>query len=309
VPTPFGFGLWTSHFAAAVTGCTTVVLPRYDTDVMIEMIERERVAVLACVSTQFRMLLTAERSRTADLSSLRCMFTGGEAIPYDRAAEFEDRTGAVVLQFFGSNESGAFSYTRIDDDREHRISTAGRVIPEMQVKLFDERFEDITATGGPGQPGGTGPLMCAGYYDDPEANAELYAPDGSLLMGDYVTIDDEGWVRVVGRKSDLIIRGGKNISAPQVEAEVETHPAVDLVAVVAVPDEVFGDKVCAVVTLRPGQSLTLAELSAHLAGRGFSRESHPEHLLVVDDMPQSSGGKMAKSVIRTLATDRIAAGR
>ena len=301
VPAPFGFGLWTSHFAPTLAGAPCVVMPRFDADGMIRLIERERVTVLSCVSTQFRMLLNSPLADTCDLSSLRVMFTGGEAIPYDRAAEFEDRTGATVLQFFGSNESGAFSYTTVEDTREHRISTAGRVIPHMEVRLFDDDGRDVTATGGPGQPGGRGPLTCLGYYDDPAANRELVRPDGWMLMGDIVTLDEDGFLSLVGRKSDIVIRGGKNISAAQVEEEVETHPSVALVAVVPVHDDVFGERVCAVVCLHPGAELSLQQLGEHLTRRGVSRELHPEHLLVVEEIPRSSGGKLAKGEVRTMA--------
>jgi acyl-CoA synthetase len=305
IPAPFGFGLWTSHFAPTVLKAPSVVQPTFDVDEMVRLIEQEQVTVLCCVSTQFRMLLNAPSSQRADLSSLRVMFTGGEMIPPDRAAEFEERTGAVVLSFFGSNESGAFTATRFDDPRDKRLTTVGRALPDMHLRLYDEDGRDITSSGGPGIPGGHGPLACAGYYDDPEANAKLYAPDGAMLMGDLVTIDAEGYVQVVGRTSDIIIRGGKNISALQVETEIDSHPAVDQVAVVPVRDEVFGEKVCAVVTLTSGATLTLGDLSAHLLARGLGRELLPEHLLVLDDLPRSSGGKLAKGELRKLAEQRL----
>jgi len=304
IPAPFGFGLWTSHFAGPVLHAPTVVLPRFDVAEMIRLIDRERVTVLCCVSTQFRMLLNSPASRDADLSSLRVMFTGGEMIPPERAAEFEDRTGAVVLSFFGSNETGAFTVTRRDDPRSKRLNTVGRPIPEMHLRLYDSDGRDVTATGR-GVPGGRGPLTCAGYWDDPSANAQLHAPDGAMLMGDVVELDDEGYVRVVGRVSDLIIRGGKNISAIQVEAEVDTHPAVDQVGIVPVPDEVFGERVCAVVTLVPGASLSLDELTAHLIARGLGKELLPERLLVLEELPRSSGGKLAKGELARLALRHV----
>jgi acyl-CoA synthetase len=304
IPAPFGFGLWTAHFAGTVLGAPTVVLPRFDVDQMVRLIERARVTVLCCVSTQFRMLLNSSASRDADLSSLRVMFTGGEMIPPERAAEFEERTGAAVLSFFGSNESGAFTVTRKDDPRDKRLTTVGRPIPEMNLRLYDEDGREVTRRG---IPGGQGPLTCAGYWDDPAANEKLYARDGAMLMADVVEIDQDGYVQVVGRVSDLIIRGGKNISAVQVEAEVDTHPAVDQVGIVPVPDEVFGERVCAVVTLVPGATLTLGELAEHLLARGLGKELLPEHLVVLDELPRSSGGKLAKGELRAVA-QRLCAG-
>jgi acyl-CoA synthetase len=304
IPAPFGFGLWTSHVAPAVLGAPTVVLPRFDVDDMVRLIDEQRVTVLCCVSTQFRMLLNAPASRDADLRSLRVMFTGGEMIPPGRAAEFEERTGAVVLSFFGSNETGALSVTRHDDPRDKRLTTVGRPIPEMHLRLYDDAGRDVTATGR-GVPGGRGPLTCAGYYDDDEANRRLYAPDGAMLMGDVVEVDEDGYVHVVGRVSDIIIRGGKNISALEVEEHVDTHPSVDQVAVVPVPDEVFGERVCAVVSLHEGATLDLPALGAHLRSRGLGPDLLPEHLVVLDELPRSSGGKLAKGDLRALAAAAI----
>src|SRR4029453_17123889 len=132
----------------------------------LELIERERVTVLAAVSTQFVMLLNAPELARRDLSSLRVLFTGGEMVPYHRAAQFEDRTGCAVLQFYGSNETGALSRTTLSDDREHRLRTAGRVLPQMHVRLLSDDGQDVTSTGGPGIAACKGPVNCLGYYDD-----------------------------------------------------------------------------------------------------------------------------------------------
>jgi acyl-CoA synthetase len=299
IPTPFGFGLWTAHFTPTILGCPTVLNDRFDAGASLDLIERHRVTVLACVSTQFIMMLNEQQARPRDLSSLRCMFTGGEAVPYERAAEFEDRVGATVLQFYGSNETGALSRTTVADTRHHRLRTAGRVLAEMQVRLFDTDGSDITGDGRPGIPGCRGPVTCLGYYNDDEANRRLLTPDGWMLMGDVVEIDDDGYLTVVGRTSDFIIRGGKNISAPMVEAEVGTHPGVSMVAAVAMPDEVFGEKVCVYVEVRPGwENLVLEDLTAHLASRGVTKEWFPERVVVVESLPRSSGGKVAKAELR-----------
>ncbi len=295
LPAPFGFGLWTAHFTPAILGCPTVVMERFDADAALDLIERERVTVLCCVSTQFIMLLNAQAQRPRDLSSLRSMFTGGEAVPFERAAEFEQATGARVLQFYGSNETGALSYTSHATDRETRLRTAGHVIDEMQVRLLDPETHLEVAPGvDEGQPACRGPATALGYWGDEGANAKLFTEDGWMLMGDIVRIDAEGVLTVIGRTSDFIIRGGKNISAPAVEAEVATHPAVAMVAAVAWPDPVFGERVCAYVEVRPGASLTLDELAEHLRERSVSREWWPEHLVVLDALPRSSGGKVAK---------------
>ncbi len=298
IPAPYGFAQWTANFTPTLLGSPTVVMPRFDADEALRLIERERVTVVCCVSTQFIMMLNSPLIHEVDLGSLRCMFTGGEAVPFERASEFERRTGAKVLQFFGSNETGALSYTSTTDTEQQRLRTAGRVIDEMRVRLFAEDGTDVTAAGGPGQAACAGPATCLGYFGDPAANEKLFTPDGWMLTGDICTIDADRYLRVVDRKSDFIIRGGKNVSAAAVEDQVGAHPAVAMVAAVAVPDPVYGERVCAVVVLRDGHTLDLEQLRAHLKQRGVSPENWPERLEFVPDLPRGSGGKVAKAELR-----------
>lgn len=306
VPTPFGFGLWSSHFTPTMLGVPTVLMPRFSADEAISLLERHRVTVLAAVTTQFIMMVNSPALERHDLGSLRLMFTGGEAVPYERAAVFEDRTGAPVLQFYGSNETGAVSRTTLRDPREKRLRTAGRVIPEMNVRLFDESGNDVTASGR-GRAGCKGPTLSGGYYGDEAANVELIRKDGWMTLGDIVHVDDEGYLRVIGRAKDFIIRGGKNISGPGVEQEVSTHPAVAIAAAVPMPDEIYGERVCVYVELRPGRSLDLEGLVSHLASRGVSKETWPERLVVVPELPRGSSGKVAKQRLREDIARRVSA--
>ena len=234
----------------------------------------------------------------------------GEAVPYARAAEFEERTGACVLQFYGSNETGAVSGTSLDDSREARLRTAGKPIPEMNLRLFDEEGNDVTAQK-QGQPGCRGPTLSKGYYGPGEeveqANRELIRPDGWMMLGDRVVLDDEGYLRVVGRIDDFIIRGGKNVSGLAVEERVAEHPRVALAAAVAMPDRVFGERVCVYVELRPGETdLPLDELLDDLMARGVSKETWPEKLVILDRLPRGSGGKVAKEALRQDIRQRLA---
>jgi acyl-CoA synthetase len=272
---------------------------------MVELIEQHKVTVLCCVSTQFIMMLNLPELADHDVSSLRLMFTGGEAIPEKRAREFEERTGSKVMNFYGSNETGTLSGTTVEDPDSLRLTTTGRIIPEMQVRLYTPEGERIEGDVGRGVPACKGPATTVGYYDDDAANATLFTDDGWMLMGDVVEIDADGWLRVVGRTSDFIIRGGKNISAPAVEDEVATHPAVSMVAVVPAPDPVFGERVAAYVELHDGATLTIDDLRAHLTARGVSKEWYPEHLFVVASLPRASGGKVAKGELKKDAAQRV----
>jgi acyl-CoA synthetase len=295
IPTPFGFGLWTSHSTPIYLGATAVILERFTPKATCEAIARHKISVLCCVSTQLTMLMADRARRDYDLSSLRVVFTGGEAVPYRPAAEFEEFTGAKILQFYGSNETGLLSGTTLDDSRRHRLRTGGRIVPEMSVRLFDGD-QDVTATGR-GQPGCRGPATSLGYLDGVDHD-QLFTRDGWMRMGDICEIDAEGYLSVTGRISDFIVRGGKNISAAQVEDAAMTHPAIALAAAVAMPDPVFGEKVCLYAELTESQTIDLPELVEYLLGLGVSKELLPERLIVVDELPRSSGAKIAKGHLR-----------
>jgi len=306
LPAPFGFGLWTAHFTPTALGAPCVVLEKFTPEAALAAIERHRVSVLAAVSTQFIMLLNSPALERSDLRSLRVLYTGGEAVPAERAQEWEQRTGSLVLQFYGSNETGALSRTTTRDSQQKRLTTAGRVIDSMRVRLFDDAGNDVSASGR-GIPACRGPLTCRGYYGDTAANAKLYTRDGWMLTGDVARLDADGYLSVVGRTADFIIRGGKNISGPAVEDAVASHPAVALAAAVAWPDAVYGERVCVYAELRAGASLTLAELTQHLEARGTTREWWPERLVVLDALPRASGGKVAKGELRADARRRSSA--
>ncbi|GAA3268369.1 acyl--CoA ligase [Dactylosporangium vinaceum] len=295
LPAPYGFGLWSAHVVPAMYGYPTVLTAEFDAAETLRLIERHRVTVLCAVTAQFIMLLNSPEFARADLSSLRVMFTGGERVPLARAREFEERTGCAVLQFYGSNEAGPISVTTVDDPVERRLTTAGRPIPEMRLRLTAE-----------GQISVNGPGCTPGYLDDDAANAALFRPDGWLLTGDVGAVDAAGYLSITGRIADFIIRGGHNVSALVVEEAVASHPAVAAVAVVAAPDAVLGERACAFVVLRT--PLTLDDLRAHLDTGGVSKQNWPEHLVELPDLPLGTGGKVDKAALRADAARRFGSG-
>jgi len=297
IPTPFGFGIWTSHTTPIHLGATTVRIERFDAGATCAAIERHRATVLCCVSSQLAMILADPGFARHDLTSLRVVFTGGEPLPYTQAARFEELTGATILQFYGSNETGMLSATTLADPLERRLRTAGRIVPEMQVRLFDGD-RDVTHTGR-GQPACRGPALSLGYLDGTDHD-KLFTADGWMRMGDICELDAHGYLTLTGRTSDFILRGGKNISAVEVEELVAGHPAVAVAAAVAMPDPVLGERVCAFVELRQGAELDLPTLVDHLLAQGVSKELLPERLEILDELPRSSGGKVAKGQLREL---------
>ncbi|MEM9175922.1 MAG: class I adenylate-forming enzyme family protein [Myxococcota bacterium] len=307
LPAPFGFGLWTQHFSPTLLGAPTVLLRKFDARAAIDALRRHRVTVLAAVSTQFILMLESDGFDAGEALALRSLFTGGEAVPEKRARAFEERTGAHVLQFYGSNETGAVSATRPEDPPHKRLTTAGKPLPEMQLRLFDAAGADVTVRG-TGRPAVKGPVVSPGYLNAPEANAELIRPDGWVLLGDLVELDEDGYLRVVGRTDDIIIRGGKNLSAAAIEEGVSAHPDVALAAAIGIPDAVFGERAAAYVELRRGAHLAFEDLKAFLEGEHVARELWPEALVVFEALPHNVGGKVAKSALRDDALVRFGDG-
>jgi acyl-CoA synthetase len=295
IPTPYGFGIWTSHTTPIYLGATTVRIERFKAASTCAAIARHRATVLCCVSTQLAMILADGAFNDYDLSSLRVVFTGGEPLPYVQTARFEELTGATILQFYGSNETGMLSATSVKDPFHRRLRTAGRIVPEMQVRLFDGDV-DVTESGR-GQPVCRGPATSLGYLDGTDHD-KLFTKDGWMRMGDICELDADGYLTMAGRTSDFILRGGKNISAVQVEEVVATHPAVAVAAAVVMPDPLFGERVCVFVELIHAGTLDLPMLVEHLRGLGVSKELLPERLEVLDELPRSSGGKVAKGQLR-----------
>ncbi len=306
LPAPVGFGLWTGHFTPTLLGAPTVLTRRFEARATIDALEQHRVTVLAAVSTQFILLLESGGFGGERDLVLRALFTGGEAVPERQARRFEVQTGASVLQFYGSNETGAVSATRPEDPPHKRLTTAGRPIPEMQLRLFDAEGRDVT-TSGRGQPAVKGPVLSQGYLGAPEANAQLFTAEGWMRLGDLVELDDDGYLRVIGRTDDIIIRGGKNLSAAAIEEGVALHPSVALVAAIGMPDRIFGERAAAYVELRSGASLDLDELRARLQQEGIARELWPEALVVLPELPRGVGGKVAKGALRDDARTRFGA--
>jgi acyl-CoA synthetase len=165
----------------------------------------------------------------------------------------------------------------------------------MQVRLFDGDV-DVTESGR-GQPACRGPATSLGYLGGTDHD-KLFTKEGWMRMGDICELDADGYLSLAGRTSDFILRGGKNISAVQVEEAVATHPAVAVAAAVAMPDPLFGERVCVFVELKGTDALDLPTLVDHLLAQGVSKELLPERLEVLDELPRSVGGKIAKGRLR-----------
>lgn len=261
------------------------------------VIERERVTITAQVPAVTIQWLDSPLRTKHDLSSLRVLQVGGSRLPAEVAQRVKPMLGATVQQVYGMAE-GLINYTRLDDPEEVLFNTQGRpASPADEIRIVDWNGNPAAA-GAAGELLTRGPYTIRGYYNAPEHNARAFTADGFYRTGDLVRITAEGNLSVEGRVKDLINRGGEKISAEEVENLVLGHPTVQNVAVVAMPDRVMGEKVCAYVIPRAGAAPTLEELRQFMNRAGISKFKLPERLELVEQFPLTTVGKISKKDLR-----------
>ena len=221
---------------------------------------------------------------------------GGAPVPVvlaERAASH----GITLIRAYGSTEHPSTTGSRYEDPADRRHRTDGRALPGVELRLVDDAGADVPA-GTPGEILSRGPDLCLGYTD-PALTAAAFDDEGWYHSGDLGVLDEHGFLTITDRVKDIIIRGGENISAAEVEGALQTLPGVAEVAVVAAPDERLGEHACAILRMRAGAAaVTLADLTAHLSGVGLARQKWPEELRVVEDFPRTASGKIRKVDLR-----------
>lgn len=264
---------------------------------VLPLIERERVTHLEIVPAVIIRWLDQPDLSKYDFSSVRVVNSGGQKYqPETKLRTEEVFTKAKAQEVFGMAE-GLLMFSRLDDSREVRIETVGRpVCPDDELLLVDEDGAEVPL-GEIGELLVRGPYTLRGYFRAPEHNQRVFTPDGFYRSGDLLRKTPEGNYIVEGRKKDVINRGGEKISAEEVENLLLMHPAVHNVACVPMPDRILGEKMCAFAILRPGQTLTLAELTSFLSEQGLARYKHPERLEIIPELPISNFGKVQKNVL------------
>ncbi|MBS9376197.1 AMP-binding protein [Rhodococcus sp. B50] len=237
-----------------------------------------------------------------DLSSMRNFLCGGADVPPDLVIEATDTLDALVARVYGSTEFPTASAGKRNDPLTKRATTDGRAIKSAEIRIVDDDMQDVT----PGVPGEIllrGPEMFLGYLDN-RLNDSAFTADGWFRSGDLGRLDTEGYLEIVGRKKDIIIRGGENLSAKEVEDHLFAHPMIADVAVVGSPDPVLGERVCAIVVPEHEVEIELEHLTGWLIERNIARQKLPESLIVVDELPRTASGKIQKFKLRELAADR-----
>ena len=286
-------------------GGTVVLAPSTDTAELFALVERERVTDIAAVVPLIVNWLDSDVPGRYDTASLRVIQNGGARLQPELRARMRSRFGCIPQEIYGTAE-GLINMTRLHDPDALLLESSGApVCEDDEIRVVDEAGAEV-AEGAPGELLTRGPYTIRGYYDAPEKNAEAFTPEGFYRMGDIVRRRGRH-VFAEGRRKDFINRGGEKISCEEIEGYIVSHPSVQAVALVAMPDPVFGEKACAFVIVRGGATLSFDELIRFLKSRDIASFKLPERLECVDAFPLSPVGKILKRALRE-SLDRAGAG-
>ena len=304
VPVPFYhcFGMVMGNLGALTHGaCVVIPAPSFEPVATLRAVAQERCTSLYGVPTMFIAEL-AEGVADYDLSSLRTGIMAGSPCPVEvmKQVVFDMGMAEVTICYGMTETSPVSTQTRADDDLERRVSTVGRVHPHVEVKVVDPDTGLVVDQGRPGELCTRGYSVMLGYWNEPEKTAEAVDPAGWMHTGDLATMDEAGYLRIVGRIKDLVIRGGENIYPREVEEFLYTHPDVADVQVVGVPDPRYGEELLAAVRLRPGATATEDELREFCRGR-IAHYKVPRYVRFVDEFPMTVTGKVQKYKMRETA--------
>src|SRR5271155_530489 len=294
---------------ALLAGARTCFSQSTDAAYLTDTIERERITHLPCVPTLALALLDLPQSSRAKLASLRVVTVGGQRLQEPTARALKRTFPHLIVQQVLGMAEGLLCYTRLDEREEFALATQGRPLsPADEIRIVNADGTDVAA-GAVGELWCRGPYTLRGYFRAPERNRDAFTADGFYRTGDVVRLDPSGNLVVEGRIKDLINRGGEKISAEEIEAHLIAHPTVSAAAVVAMPDAVLGEKACAYLSLRDGETFELATMREFLAARGVAQFKWPERIEIVAELPLTNVGKIKKTELRRNIADKLAAER
>ena len=266
------------------------------------IVAAEATYVMGVPTHAIDILDEARRRGMGRIGKVSVFYMGGSAIPRETVRALLDMS-ITPQNVYGMTENGAHQYTAPDDDVETIIATCGRACAGYEVRIFDPDNVDVELPcGAIGEIGGRGACLMLGYFDDQAASEQSFNRDGWFMTGDLGTLDARGRLSIVGRKKDIIIRGGRNIHPARIEDIARSHPAVLKASAFPVADARLGEKVCIAVVLRPEMTLAAGELLSHLAASGLSKYDMPEYFVALDQLPLTASGKILKrSLIEQVA--------
>ena len=299
MPAPLGHATGFLHGVTApfLIGARSVLLDIFTPDACLALLEQQRCTCMLGATPFVYDLLNVLEKQPADLSALRFFLCGGTTIPKKVARECQQR-GIKLLSVYGSTESSPHAVVNLDDPLSRFMHTDGYAAAGVEIKVVDDARKTLPP-GCEGEEASRGPNVFMGYFDEPELTARALDEEGWYYSGDLCRMDEAGYIKITGRKKDIIVRGGENISSREVEDILLQHPKIHDACVVAMSDERLGERSCAYVVLKaPHHSLSLEEVVAFFSRKRVAKYKYPEHIVVIEKLPRTVSGKIQKFLLR-----------
>lgn len=299
MPAPLGHATGFLHGVTApfLIGARSVLLDIFTPDACLALLEQQRCTCMLGATPFVYDLLNVLEKQPADLSALRFFLCGGTTIPKKVARECQ-QLGIKLLSVYGSTESSPHAVVNLDDPLSRFMHTDGYAAAGVEIKVVDDARKTLPP-GCEGEEASRGPNVFMGYFDEPELTARALDEEGWYYSGDLCRMDEAGYIKITGRKKDIIVRGGENISSREVEDILLQHPKIHDACVVAMPDERLGERSCAYVVLNaPHHSLSLEEVVAFFSRKRVAKYKYPEHIVVIEKLPRTASGKIQKFLLR-----------
>lgn len=299
MPAPLGHATGFLHGVTApfLIGARSVLLDIFTPDACLALLEQQRCTCMLGATPFVYDLLNLLEKQPADLSALRFFLCGGTTIPKKVARECQ-QLGIKLLSVYGSTESSPHAVVNLDDPLSRFMHTDGYAAAGVEIKVVNDARKTLPP-GCEGEEASRGPNVFMGYFDEPELTARALDEEGWYYSGDLCRMDEAGYIKITGRKKDIIVRGGENISSREVEDILLQHPKIHDTCVVAMPDERLGERSCAYVVLKaPHHSLSLEEVVAFFSRKRVAKYKYPEHIVVIEKLPRTASGKIQKFLLR-----------
>ncbi|HHL9083015.1 TPA: medium-chain fatty-acid--CoA ligase [Escherichia coli] len=306
MPAPLGHATGFLHGVTALflIGARSVLLDIFTPDACLALLEQQRCTCMLGATPFVYDLLNLLEKQPADLSALRFFLCGGTTIPKKVARECQQR-GIKLLSVYGSTESSPHAVVNLDDPLSRFMHTDGYAAAGVEIKVVDDARKTLPP-GCEGEEASRGPNVFMGYFDEPELTARALDEEGWYYSGDLCRMDEAGYIKITGRKKDIIVRGGENISSREVEDILLQHPKIHDACVVAMPDERLGERSCAYVVLKaPHHSLSLEDVVTFFSRKRVAKYKYPEHIVVIEKLPRTASGKIQKFLLRKDIVQRL----
>ena len=310
IPVPFYhcFGMVMANLGCSSHGSTMVIPgPGFDPEVTLRAIAQERCTAVYGVPTMFIAMQHHPTFADHDLSSLRTGCMAGSICPVEVMKRcINDMHMEAASIAYGMTETSPVStQTRVDDDLERRTASIGRVHPHVEIKVVDPATGQTVERGEPGELCTRGYSVMLGYWDDPEKTADAIDPDGWMHTGDLAEMREDGYCNIVGRIKDMVIRGGENVYPREIEEFLYSHPDIEDVQVIGVPDERYGEELCAWIKLNAGADPLDADAVREFCTGRLAHYKIPRYVMLVDEFPMTVTGKIRKVQMREETTEKL----